>query len=169
MQVGRRLRSKLDGDDLIQETFLNAHRAIGRFRGVSEEEFLAWLRGIMAHVLAGEIRRYHGTERRDPTLELARSRPISSDPRRGSSTCWRRRRAAPASEWYATSAAVRLAEAMERLPPATREILLLRHFEDLGFPEIARRMERTLDSVKNLWFRALARLRRELDFLDERD
>jgi RNA polymerase sigma-70 factor, ECF subfamily len=57
---------------------------------------------------------------------------------------------------------------MDRLPAATREVLLLRHFQDLGFPEIARRMGRTLDSVKNLWIRALARLRRELDILDDR-
>jgi DNA-directed RNA polymerase specialized sigma24 family protein len=48
-------------------------------------------------------------------------------------------------------------------------VLLLRHFQELSFPEIARRMGRTLDGVKNLWLRALARLRQEADFLDERD
>jgi DNA-directed RNA polymerase specialized sigma24 family protein len=58
---------------------------------------------------------------------------------------------------------------MERLPPASREVLVLRHFQDLSFPEIASRMGRTLDGVKNLWIRALGRLRREVDFLDELD
>ena len=55
-QIGRRLQSKLDSDDLLQETFLRAHQAIRRFRGATEEEFLAWLRGILAHVLADQIR-----------------------------------------------------------------------------------------------------------------
>ena len=54
--------------------------------------------------------------------------------------------------------AVRLAAAMERLPPSSREVLLLRHFQELSFPEIASRMGRTMDGVKNLWIRALARL-----------
>jgi RNA polymerase sigma-70 factor (ECF subfamily) len=64
---------------------------------------------------------------------------------------------------------VLLAEAMERLPAMSREVLILRHFQDLSFPEIARTMGRTLDGVKNLWIRALTKLRREMAVLDERD
>jgi RNA polymerase sigma-70 factor (ECF subfamily) len=168
MQVGRKLRSKVDADDLLQETFLRAHQAIGRFRGASEEEFLSWLRAILAHVLADQIRRYHGTERRDPDLERALELELER-----SSEGIVRMLAAPASSpsqrMIRHERAVRLAEVLERLPPAAREVLLLRHFQDLSFPEIARRMGRTLDGVKNLWIRALARLRQEADFLDERD
>src|SRR4051812_44254769 len=69
VQVGRRLRTKVDADDLLQEAFLRAHQSIRRFRGSSEDEFLTWLRAILAHVLADQIRRYHGTEKRDPRLE----------------------------------------------------------------------------------------------------
>ena len=50
MQVGRRLRSKLDADDLLQEACLRAHRTIGLFRGTTEEELLAWLRAILASI-----------------------------------------------------------------------------------------------------------------------
>jgi RNA polymerase sigma-70 factor (ECF subfamily) len=167
MQVGRRLRSKFDIDDVIQETFLHAHRAIGRFRGASEEEFLAWLRGILAHVIASQVRRYCSTERRDPKLE----RSLELGLERSSEGLLRMLAApgsSPSQQVVRHERAVRLAEAMDRLPAATREVLLLRHFQDLGFPEIARKMERTLDSVKNLWIRALARLRRELDVLDDR-
>jgi RNA polymerase sigma-70 factor (ECF subfamily) len=55
--------------------------------------------------------------------------------------------------------AVLLAEALGRLPDDYREVLILRHLEGLSFPELARRLDRSLDSVKNLWTRALARLR----------
>jgi RNA polymerase sigma-70 factor (ECF subfamily) len=41
-------------------------------------------------------------------------------------------------------------------------VLILRHLEGLGITEVARRMGRSVDSVKNLWTRALARLRRTL-------
>jgi RNA polymerase sigma-70 factor, ECF subfamily len=57
---------------------------------------------------------------------------------------------------------VRLADALDRLPDDYREVLILRHLEELSFPDVARRMGRSLDSVKNLWTRALARLRRTL-------
>jgi RNA polymerase sigma-70 factor (ECF subfamily) len=168
VQIGKRLQSKLDADDLIQEAFLRAHRSIGRFRGATGEEFLSWLRGILAHVLADQIRRYHGTEQRDPTLERALEMEFER-----SSAGFARALAAPTSSpsqrVVRHERAVRLAEAMERLTPAAREVLILRHFQDLSFPEIASRMGRTLDGVKNLWIRALARLRREVEFADELD
>jgi RNA polymerase sigma-70 factor (ECF subfamily) len=168
VQVDRRLRSKFDVDDLLQEAFLRAHQAIVRFRGATEEEFLAWLRGILAHVLANQVRRYRGTRRRDPRLERA----LESELERSSEELGRAL-AAPASSpsqlVMRHERAVRIAEALERLAPAAREVVLLRHFQELSFPEIARRTDRTLDGVKNLWLRALARLRREARCFDERD
>ena len=56
-----------------------------------------------------------------------------------------------------------LADALEKLPEDDREVIILRHLEGLGFPEVARRLGRTEDSVKNVWLRALARLRRILE------
>ena len=55
-----------------------------------------------------------------------------------------------------------LADALGQLPDDYREVLILRHLEGLSFPEVARRMGRTVDSVKKLWARALARLRQLL-------
>jgi RNA polymerase sigma-70 factor, ECF subfamily len=165
-QIGRGLQSKLDADDLLQEAFLRAHQAIGRFRGSTWDEFLAWLRGILAHVLADQIRRYHGTERRDPKLERA----LEFELERAADKVIRALAAStssPSQRVARHERAVLLGEAMERLPSAAREVLILRHFQDLSFPEIARQMDRTLDGVKNLWIRALARLRREVGFLDE--
>jgi RNA polymerase sigma factor (sigma-70 family) len=57
---------------------------------------------------------------------------------------------------------VLLAAALERLPESYREVLILHHLEGLSMPEVSRRMGRTLDSVKHLWTRALARVRRSL-------
>jgi RNA polymerase sigma-70 factor (ECF subfamily) len=58
--------------------------------------------------------------------------------------------------------AVLLANALDRLPADYREVMILHHLEGLTFPEVARRMSRSVDSVKNLWTRALARMRRSL-------
>jgi RNA polymerase sigma-70 factor, ECF subfamily len=69
MQIGRRLQGKLDAQDVVQETFLQAHRHLAVFRGTTGEELASWLREILATVLANEVRRYVGTKRRDVRLE----------------------------------------------------------------------------------------------------
>jgi RNA polymerase sigma-70 factor (ECF subfamily) len=168
MKIGRRLQSKLDADDLLQEAFLRAHQAIARFRGTTQAEFESWVRGILTNVLADQIRRYHGTERRDAKLECALELELA---RRtdGFVRALEASISSPSQRVSRHERAVRLAEAMDRLPFASREVLVLRHFQDLSFPEIARSMDRTLDGVKNLWIRALTRLRREVASLDEID
>jgi RNA polymerase sigma-70 factor (ECF subfamily) len=59
--------------------------------------------------------------------------------------------------------AVALADALEWLPKAYGDVIIMRHLEELPFPEIARRLGRSLDSVKKLWVRGLARLRERLE------
>ena len=55
-----------------------------------------------------------------------------------------------------------LSEALKTLPSAYREVIVLRNLEGLSFADVAARMGRTEDSVKNIWLRALGRLRRML-------
>src|SRR5262249_46362566 len=69
LEMGRKLQGKVDSADLVQEAFLEAHRGFPRFEGRAEAEFLAWLRGILAHRLAKLLRRYLGTRGRDVRLE----------------------------------------------------------------------------------------------------
>jgi RNA polymerase sigma-70 factor, ECF subfamily len=162
VQLGRDLRGKVDPSDLVQEAFMEAHRDFGQFQGQTEAELLAWLRRMLATGLADQVRRYRGTRRRDPRLE----RQLAADLER-SSQALERGLAAPDSSPSARAErreeARRLAEAMERLPADYRDVLLLRHFQGLTFPEIARRLDKTLDVVKNVWLRGLARLRRTLE------
>src|SRR3954465_9984632 len=65
VQIGRRLQGKVDPPDVVQETFLEAHRQIAQFRGTTEAEMVAWLRRILAGQLALTLRRYLGTKGRD--------------------------------------------------------------------------------------------------------
>ena len=64
-RLGRRLRVKLDVEDLLQEVSLEAYRDIGKFRGSTEGEFLCWLRKILATILMNQLRHYFGTRRRN--------------------------------------------------------------------------------------------------------
>jgi RNA polymerase sigma-70 factor (ECF subfamily) len=162
VQIGRRLQGKVDASDLVQEAFLGAARDLAQFRGTTEKEFTAWLRQILASLLANLVRRYQGTQRRDVRLE--RRLAVELDE---SSQALDRGLVAPQSspsrQAMRREQSVLLAEALGRLPGEWRELLILRHLEGLTFPEVARRMGRTVDSVKKLWPRALAGLRRLLE------
>jgi RNA polymerase sigma-70 factor (ECF subfamily) len=161
LEIGRRLRRKVDESDLVQETFLEAHRHFGRFRGTTEAELVSWLRQILAGVVANLLRRYYGTQRRNVRLE----RELADDLARSSQALaggLAARQSSPSERAARREQAVLLADALGRLPAAYQEVIVLSHLEGLAFPEVARRMGRSLDSVKNLWARALARLRRAL-------
>src|SRR5947209_13829591 len=69
VQIGRRLQRKVEAADLVQETFLEAHRGFDRFRGGSEAELVHWLRQILAMRVAMLVRHYFGTQRRNADLE----------------------------------------------------------------------------------------------------
>jgi RNA polymerase sigma-70 factor (ECF subfamily) len=158
LQIGRRLQGKADAADLVQETFLEAHRNWGGFRGSSEAELLSWLRRILAARLADLMRRYLGCQGRDVRLEreLASELDRSSQDLDGGLLA---RQDSPSKQVAQREQGVLLAAALGVLPEDYREVLILRHLEGLSFPEVAQRMGRTLDSVKALWTRALARLR----------
>lgn len=163
-QVGRRLRSKVDIDDLLQEVWLEIHRKIHLFRGTSEREFLTWVRRVIGSILANQIRRYIGTKGRDLRLERALADELDHSSRALNNGLVASQ-SSPSQQAVRREQAVLLADALQNLPEDYREVIILRQLEGLSFPDVARRMGRTEDSVKNVWLRALARLRCTLDDL----
>ena len=161
MQIGRRLQGKVDSGDLVQETFLEAHRQIANFRGTSEAQFVAWLRRILAGQFALVLRRFLGTKGRDIKLERELVEQIDQSSHvldRGLVASY----STPSQHVSRREQAVLLAEALQKLPQDYREVIILRHLEALPFADVAQRMGRSEDSVQKLWVRALANLRRSM-------
>lgn len=161
VEVGRRLQGKLDPADLVQDVFLEAHRHFPAFRGTSEPEFATWLRQILAGVLANTLRRYFGTQARDPRLEQELRAGVDQ-----SSGLLAGQIAAPGTSPSEAAAkreqAVLFADALGRLPDDYREVIVLRHLEALAFAAVAERMGRSVDSVEKLWLRAIAKLKQSV-------
>jgi RNA polymerase sigma-70 factor, ECF subfamily len=164
LQVGRRLRSKVDIDDLLQEIWLEIHRKIASFRGHSEREFLTWARRLIGSILANQVRHYFGTKQRDLRLERALIDELDQSSRSLNESLVASQ-SSPSQQAVRREQAVLLADALQDLPEDYREVIILRQLEGLSFPDVARRMDRTENSVKNVWLRALARLRRTLEDL----
>jgi len=162
-QLGRHLRAKCDPSDLVQQTLLEAHRDFASFQGNGEAELLAWLRRILAHNLFNEARRFAARQRdanREVSLEQVQAGVEHSSVALG--RCLAADTPTPSQEASKREAAVRLADALARLPDDYQTVLLLRVFEGLAAEEVARRMGRTAGAVRMLQMRALAALREEL-------
>lgn len=155
------LRTQLSASDLVQETFLNAKLGLAGFRGETERELIAWLRRIMANRMTDALRRHkRGTPGRrvkqriedqinHSSMSLCRMLPT--------------REPTPSEQFAHRETEVILADALETLPESYRDVLVLRHLQGLKFAEVAEKMGRSLDSVKNLWVRAIGKLRSELE------
>lgn len=161
LQVGMHLQGKADASDVVQEVCLRAVRGFEQFRGVTEQELLAWLRKILARVVANLVRQYLGAQCRNVRLEENVDRQL-----RDSTTTIREFvdvAPSPSEHALRKERAVLLSEALELLPEDYRDVVILRHIERLPFADVAKRMDRSIHSVKNIWPRALAKLKSQLE------
>lgn len=162
LQLGRSLKGKADPSDVVQETFLKAHRNFAQFGGATEAELMGWLRSILATTTANLVRHYVGAKGRDVRLErrVADELDVSSQ---ALTRVLAARQSSPSERAVRREQAVLLADALAALPSQYGDVIVLRHLEGLPFPEVARRTGKSQDSVKKLWLRGLARLRATLE------
>src|SRR6516225_6926859 len=149
IEVGRRLQGKLDASDIVQETFLEAHRNFGGFRGTAEPQFVAWLRQILAAKVANLVRHYFGTQQRDIRLEQELAAGIDhSSHMLGAELA--ASMTSPSQNAAAREQSVLLADAIDLIQHDNRDVIILGHLEGLTFREVAKRMGKSQDSVEKL-------------------
>jgi RNA polymerase sigma-70 factor (ECF subfamily) len=159
-QLGPRLQAKLDASDVAQQAILQAHEAQGQFRGTTEAEKLAWLRAILANVLAAAARRF-GARARD----VGRERSLEADLELSSSRLeclFAADQTSPSQGAVRREELLRLAAALTRLPEDQRQVVELHHLQGLPVAEVAAEMGRTRAAVVGLLFRGLKKLRQLL-------
>ena len=141
------MRSPADADDVAQETFVRAYRALGRFR--VGEPLYPWLARIATNAALSQLRsrRRKPETPLEPLLEAGRQWSAGDDPAE---------RAAEAER------ARHLKEAMAELTPEHQAVLVLRVVEDLSYDEIARTLGVPAGTVMSRLSRARAELRAKL-------
>jgi RNA polymerase sigma-70 factor (ECF subfamily) len=162
-QLGRHLRGKCDPSDVVQMTLLEAHRDFAAFQGSGEPELLAWLRRILAHNLFNEARRFAAQQRdaaREVSLDQVRAGVEHSSIALAGAVA--ADTPSPSQMAVQRESAVRLADALSRLPDDYQTVLLLRIFEELPAEEVAQRMGRSAGAVRMLQMRALGALREQM-------
>jgi RNA polymerase sigma-70 factor (ECF subfamily) len=146
-----------DAEDVVQETFLKAHRNLGKFE--ERAQIGTWLHRIAVNCALDLIRsrQRHARGRVQPPPGETEGGDLVESTATGS----------PDPERLVMSGEVRgrVASAMKRLSEIERVAFVLRHFEGQGIAQIAGVLGLSEGAAKNTIFRAVSKLRRELETL----
>jgi RNA polymerase sigma-70 factor (subfamily 1) len=164
LQVDSRLKGKVDLSGIVQQTLLEAHLAKEKVKDEPSEKQLAWLRRVLAHNLADEIRKVR-SDKRDARRERSLHAAIEDSSVR-LETCIPADQSSAGARLERQERAVQIAEALGRLPEAQREALVMQHWHGRSLAEIASQMNRTPVAVAGLIKRALSQLRVEMRHLN---
>jgi RNA polymerase sigma-70 factor (ECF subfamily) len=155
LQADPQFRPNLDLSGVVQQTLREAHQAQAQLRHKSEPQKAAWLRGILVHNLADEVRKL--TDCRHDVF-----------PKRSEAGSSSRPKAFPAEDQSSANQRagstrnekmVQLTEALAQLPTDQRIALELHHLKGRPLADVSQRMERSKEAVVKLLVRAVKRLR----------
>jgi RNA polymerase sigma-70 factor (ECF subfamily) len=158
-QLEGRIAVRVDASDIIQQTFLEAHRSLPQFTGQDLRELAAWLKGILDHKVASAIRDHTLLQKRN----LGRERSL--DDSQGGGLLKQDLDAgysSPSQKAIRGEEAERLSQALAVLPADQGEAVRLRHLEGWALADIAQRLGRTPAATAGLIKRGLQALRRHL-------
>jgi RNA polymerase sigma-70 factor, ECF subfamily len=157
LQLGSRLRAKLDASDVVQQAILQAHERRHQFRGRTEGEWLAWLRTILANALGAALRRFEAQAR-----DLGRERSLEADLERSASRLEHllvADQTSPSERVVRGEELLRLTAALAQLPEDQKRVVELHYLKGLPVAEVAAEIGRTRPAAVGLLFRGLKRLR----------
>lgn len=150
--VSRYVSDKTDVEDIVQEVFIKAYRALARFRG--ESAFYTWLYRIAINTAKNHL---VAQGRRPPATDVDADEAAHTDAGRGL-----REIGTPEANLLSREVAETVTRALNTLPPDLRQAITLRELEGLSYEEIAQVMDCPIGTVRSRIFRAREAIDRDL-------
>ena len=161
LRLDSRLQGRVDPSDVIQEAFLDASRRLPDYaREPSPMPFYLWLRFLTGQKLMELHRRHLGAQARDVSREITLHRgPMPQATSAAIAAQLLGRQTSPSQAAIRAERKLRIQEALNRMDPIDREVLVLRHFEELSNAETAQALGLEKTAASNRYIRALRRLK----------
>jgi RNA polymerase sigma-70 factor (ECF subfamily) len=166
LRLDRRLQGRIDPSDVIQEAYLEAARRLPEYlREPAPMPLFLWLRFLTAQALQALHRRHLGAQARDAGREISIGGgiPQATSAALAAQLLGHDTRASEAA--IRAERKLRLEEALNSMDPVDREVLALRHFEQLSNAECARVLALSESAATKRYIRALKRLKEILTSL----
>jgi RNA polymerase sigma-70 factor (ECF subfamily) len=163
-RLDRRLTGRVDSDDVLQEAYLDAAERIEHFVNEHSGSVFVWLRLIVYQTLANVHRRHLGAQMRDVSREFSIfGQRGQQDASTSLALQLLGRFTTPSQAAIREETAEKLTSAIELLGPLDREVLTLRHFEQLTNSEVAEVLGIQKKAASIRYIRALRRLKLVLE------
>jgi RNA polymerase sigma-70 factor (ECF subfamily) len=166
LRIDPRLHGRIDPSDVIQETYLEASTRLAEYLHKPTMPFFLWLRFLAGQKLITLHRHHLGRQMRAAGREVALYRgrlPEASSAALAAHLLGHETR--PSEAAIRAELKIRLQEALNTMDPLDREILALRHFEQLSLAEAAQVLGLTESGACRRHLRALKRLKEILSGL----
>ena len=166
LRLDHRLQGRIDPSDVIQEAHLEAWSRLAEYVRDPKMPFFLWLRFLTGQKLITLHRRHLGAQMRDPALEVSLYRgalPGASSAALAGQLLGHDTR--PSEAAVRAELKIRVQEALNNMDATDREVLALRHFEQLSRGESAQLLGISEAAVSKRYFRALKRLKEILTSL----
>jgi RNA polymerase sigma-70 factor (ECF subfamily) len=163
LRLDRRLQGRIDPSDVLQETYLEAARQLADYLQNPTLPFFLWVRLLAGNRLARLHRHHLGAQMRDADRDV--SLYHGALPEASSAALAARllgRECRPSEAAVRAELKLRVQDALNRLDPLDREVLALRHFEQLTTAETARVLGVSEAAAGKRYVRALVRLKETL-------
>jgi RNA polymerase sigma-70 factor, ECF subfamily len=161
-----RLASRVSPSDVIQEAYIDAAKRLSHFDGHDPTAFFVWIRQITGQTMVDIHRRHIAYQNRDVRREAA-AHP--TNPSQSTAWCITARlfsqTSSPSMKAQRSEMEDLLKQGISRMDPIDREVLALRHFEELTNNEVARVLGLKPTAATNRYFRAIQRLKKIMDHL----
>jgi RNA polymerase sigma-70 factor, ECF subfamily len=160
LRLDQRLRGRIDPSDVLQEAFLQVAQALPKYHEQPGQPMFHWLRWLTGMTLQLLHRRHLGVLARDAGREvqlLDRPWPEATSAALAAQLLGRDTR--PSVAAIRAERQRRLQEALNTMEPLDREVLALRHFEELTNAEVARELHLRESAASKRYIRALHRLK----------
>ncbi len=160
LRLDARLQGRVDASDVLQEAFLDAATHLDRLLGGSELPVFLWLRLVVSQRLSIFHRRHLGTKMRDVGQEVALYRdPLPQASSAALASMLMGRLTSPSHAAVRAELVLQVQEALNQLDPIDREVVALRHFEELSRAETAKVLGISEEAGAKRYLRALRRLK----------
>jgi RNA polymerase sigma-70 factor (ECF subfamily) len=160
LRMDRRLQGRIDPSDVLQDAYLHASMKLGDYLKNPAMPFYLWLRAVTGQRLTILHRHHLGVRGREAGREVSLyhgALPEASSAAIAAHLLGRDTRPSEAAQ--RAERAIQLQEALNSLEPIDREILALRHFEQLNNAEAAQLLDIRESAASKRYTRALVRLR----------
>ncbi|MHC4731972.1 MAG: sigma-70 family RNA polymerase sigma factor [Planctomycetota bacterium] len=161
LRLDRRLQGRIDASDVLQETHLEAWRRLADYLHEKDPmPFFLWLRFLAGQKVLELHRRHLGAQRRDARQEVRlHYGPLPEVTSVALAEQLMGYQTGPSKAAARAEMRARLQEALNTMDPADREILSLRHFEQLTHGEAARELGLNEAATRQRYIRALKRFK----------